>query len=144
MFVSQENKMEALTTNAKKNNGVSLPFTSFSVVRNETFNLGSRVNLTCSNRTWDETMYVIWKIESGGRNCTIAFDRDGKSTDNCRDGRSLRNTSSGQPYLHISNFSDKDVGHYKCESAYTGGTENYMNNVGINGGFNDDVLLQCL
>lgn len=119
-------------------------FTSFSVVRNESFNLGSEVKLTCSNRTWYETMYVIWTIESGGRHCKIGFDSNGKSNDDCRDGRSLRNTSSGQPYLHIPNFSDKDVGLYKCESAYTGGTENYVNNVGIKGGFNHGVLLQCL
>lgn len=119
-------------------------FTSFSVVRNESFNSGSEVKLTCSNRTWYETMYVIWKIESGGRHCKIAFDSNGESSDDCRDGRSLKNTSSAQPYLHIPNFSDKDVGLYKCESAYTGGTENYENNVGIKGGFNDGVLLQCL
>lgn len=107
----------------------------FSVVRNEAFNVGSDVNLTCSNKTWNEMMYVIWTIDMkyNPKECKIAFDTEGRSDDSCKDGKSLRNTSSAQSYLHIPNFSDYDVGVYKCESVYRGANENYKIHVAITG-----------
>ncbi|XP_038576632.1 cell surface glycoprotein CD200 receptor 1-A isoform X2 [Micropterus salmoides] len=104
-----------------------------SVVRNEAFNVGSDVNLTCSNKTWNEMMYVIWTIDMkyNPKECKIAFDTEGRSDDSCKDGKSLRNTSSAQSYLHIPNFSDYDVGVYKCESVYRGANENYKIHVAI-------------
>ncbi|KAM9346819.1 LOW QUALITY PROTEIN: cell surface glycoprotein CD200 receptor 1-B-like [Symphorus nematophorus] len=55
---------------------------------------------------------------------------DGQSQDTCNDGKSI-NTSSAQSYLHIPNFSNDDVGVYKCEWVYKGGNEYYEINVAI-------------
>lgn len=115
-----------------KNNSTILSF--FSVVRNLTFNVGSDVNLTCSNKTWSETMYVFWKINLKYKGCKIAFSNEGRSEDSCNDGKSLRNTSRAQSYLRIPNFSNDDVGVYRCESVYIGGSEDYEINVAITGG----------
>ncbi|XP_040912920.1 cell surface glycoprotein CD200 receptor 1-B isoform X2 [Toxotes jaculatrix] len=93
-------------------------------VKNLAFNLGSDVNLTCSNKTWNEIMFVIWEIQLESHNCKIAFNNDGQGEDSCNDGKSLRNTSSYQSYLHIPSFSTSDVGVYKCELVYNGGTKN--------------------
>ncbi|XP_041663809.1 cell surface glycoprotein CD200 receptor 1-A-like isoform X2 [Cheilinus undulatus] len=89
-------------------------------IRNVSFNQGSAVNLTCSNKTWKDTMFVTWEIN---KQCRIAFLPGGESVDTCNDGKSLRNTSSFQSYLHIPKFSKKDEGVYKCESPYKGGIE---------------------
>lgn len=80
-------------------------------------------------------MFVIWKINFTAQpeRCTIAFDVSAKSEDTCGDGKSLRNTSNGQSYLHIPNFSNKDVGIYQCESTYKGGNDIYNINVDILG-----------
>ncbi|XP_068457860.1 cell surface glycoprotein CD200 receptor 1 [Clinocottus analis] len=94
------------------------------VARNEAFNQGSQVKLTCSSKTWNETMFVVWSITLKTKEtCTIAFN-NGSGVDTCNDGKSLRNTSSFSSYLHIPNFSDNDEGLYKCESVYTGGNDN--------------------
>uniref|UniRef100_A0A8D0A0P0 Ig-like domain-containing protein n=1 Tax=Sander lucioperca TaxID=283035 RepID=A0A8D0A0P0_SANLU len=95
------------------------------IVRNSAFNLGSEVNLTCSNKTWNEMMFVTWTITLKNKHCSIGYSNEGRSDDLCKDGKSLRNTSSAQSYLHISNFSNNDVGVYNCESVYTGGNDNY-------------------
>ncbi|KAG8000600.1 hypothetical protein GBF38_017021 [Nibea albiflora] len=101
-------------------------------VRNVTFNLGSDANLTCSDKTWNETIYVIWKINlKNSAECRMSFTNEGQSDDLCNDGKSLRNSSEAQPYLHIPNFSNNDVGIYKCESVFKGGNENYKINVAI-------------
>lgn len=80
-------------------------------------------------------MFVIWTINLTFQTepCKIAFGLSENSIDTCMDGKSLRNTSSGQPYLHIPNFSNKDVGIYNCESTYKGGNEAYNVNVNIIG-----------
>ncbi|XP_029701554.1 cell surface glycoprotein CD200 receptor 1-B isoform X1 [Takifugu rubripes] len=105
----------------------------FQYVRNATFNLGSDVNLTCSNRTWNTIMFVVWNINltNPPKLCRIAFDFVRPLVDTCRDGKSLHNTSRGQSYLHIPNLSNDDVGIYKCESVYTGGNEVHMINMDI-------------
>lgn len=105
----------------------------YSVVRHLAFNLGNDVDLKCSNKTWNETLYVIWEIESKREPCKISFNSDGRSGDSCMDGKSLQNTSSAQSYLHIPNFSNDDEGVYKCESVYKGGSENYEIIVAITG-----------
>lgn len=110
-----------------------LPFFFFPVVRNSAFNLGSEVNLTCSNKTWNEMMFVTWTITLKNKHCSIGYSNEGRSDDLCKDGKSLRNTSSAQSYLHISNFSNNDVGVYNCESVYTGGNDNYRIHVDIKG-----------
>lgn len=100
-------------------------------VTNLTFKLGSDVQLICSNRTWNETVFVIWCINLviQPKHCKIGFDNS-ESIDTCMDGKSLRNTSSGQSYLHIPNFSNEDVGIYACESPYNGG--NYAHSINVN------------
>lgn len=107
---------------------------SFSV-RNSSFKLGSDVELTCGNQTWTKTVFVVWSINLTiqPKLCKIALDIPEKGVDTCRDGKSLRNTSSGQLYLHIPNFSNKDVGIYKCESIYNGGNDGHYINVNIIG-----------
>lgn len=116
---------------------------SFSVVRNQTFRLGSDVRLQCNNETWDEILYILWNLDLGHKSCRIGFSLGGQSSDDCQDGKTLRNTSSAQSYLHIPEFSENDVGVYKCEAAYKGGTEHIQYNVRIKGEFNNE-LLQCL
>ncbi|XP_042370653.1 cell surface glycoprotein CD200 receptor 1-A isoform X2 [Plectropomus leopardus] len=101
------------------------------VVINSTFNIGSEVNLTCSNKTWNEIMFVTWTYVVNNQHCRIASNSEGGSVDNCKDGKSLRNTSTAQSYLHISNFSNDDVGVYKCESVFRGGLESYDIHVAI-------------
>lgn len=107
-------------------------FAFFSVVRNASFNLGSDVNLTCSNEPRSEVMFVLWKIELKYKECSIAHNNDGQSEDSCNDGKSLQNTSTAL-YLHIPNFSNDDVGVYLCETVYRGGADAHMINVDIAG-----------
>ncbi|RVE57882.1 hypothetical protein OJAV_G00203590 [Oryzias javanicus] len=98
--------------------------------RKEVFNIGTNVILMCSNKTWNEILYVIWNITIRNHSCMISFSNDGAdSVNSCKDGKSLQNTSSAQPYLYIPNFSADDVGLYMCESPYNGGSENYNINV---------------
>uniref|UniRef100_A0A3B5AZM7 Ig-like domain-containing protein n=1 Tax=Stegastes partitus TaxID=144197 RepID=A0A3B5AZM7_9TELE len=103
------------------------------VRRNAMFNPGSDVNLTCSSKMWNETLFVIWKLDLTYKKCDISFSNDGRNGDSCNDGKSLRNTSSAQSYLHIPNFSTRDVGLYTCESVFKGGNENYIISVAITG-----------
>ncbi|XP_020568572.1 cell surface glycoprotein CD200 receptor 1-B isoform X1 [Oryzias latipes] len=100
--------------------------------KSKVFNNGSNVNLTCSDKTWNEVLHVIWNIYFRDHSCKITFSSSGEAGENsCRDGMSLRNTSSAQSYLYIPNFSTDDVGMYECESVYRGGRENYNINVSI-------------
>ncbi|XP_041663655.1 cell surface glycoprotein CD200 receptor 1-B-like isoform X2 [Cheilinus undulatus] len=91
------------------------------VVRIVSFNQGSDVNLTCSNKTWKDTMFVTWHIKLINKQCMIALLPGTQTVDSCNDGKSLQNTSSFQSYLHITNFSKTDEGAYKCVSPYNGG-----------------------
>ncbi|XP_076603509.1 cell surface glycoprotein CD200 receptor 1-A isoform X2 [Chaetodon auriga] len=101
------------------------------VVRHSAFNLGSDAELMCSDKTWNETIFVIWNIFLKDKTCKISFSNDGQREDFCNDGKSLRNTSRAQSYLLIPNFSHGDVGTYKCESVYKGGVDNYAIKVNI-------------
>ena len=103
-------------------------------VRHVDFNLGSEVNLTCSTKTWNQIMFVSWNIKLKDRSCLIAFSTDGQRDDKCEDGKSLRNTSSAQSYLHIPKISNDDEGVYTCSSVYSGGNDNYDIHVAIRGG----------
>lgn len=91
--------------------------------------------MTCSDRTWNETIYVIWNINMRTKDkmCRIAFNLDAPPVNNCTDGKSLYNTSRGQSYLHIPNMSNNDIGSYSCESVYRGGKEVHMINMDITG-----------
>ena len=103
--------------------------------KNVTFNLGIDTNLTCGNKTWDEIVYVIWNIilPNNHKSCQVGLNDEGQVEDTCKDGKVLRNTSESQSYLHIPNFSNSDVGFYKCELVYNGGCEIYILNVDIIG-----------
>ncbi|KAM6934027.1 cell surface glycoprotein CD200 receptor 1-B-like [Xenentodon cancila] len=100
------------------------------VKRKAVFTIGSNINLTCVNKTWREMMFVIWTIKVKHA-CEISFANDGQSRNSCNDGKSLQNTSSAQSYLHIPNFSADDVGVYRCEAVYRGGSDAYNIDVGI-------------
>ena len=90
--------------------------------------------MTCSNKTWEETSYVIWTIQLKYRKeCQISLDDGGQRVDTCKDGKSLRNTSSTQSYLHIPTFTNGDEGVYECEFVYKGGIDRYEINVAITG-----------
>ncbi|XP_015253620.1 PREDICTED: cell surface glycoprotein CD200 receptor 1-A-like [Cyprinodon variegatus] len=118
-------------TNTTMISNTTTPAVKYYVDRNEVYNHGSNVILTCSNKTWNEILYVIWKIELKRKACTISFSNNGQSVDDCNDGKSLKNNSIGQSYLNIPNFSANDVGTYKCESVYHGGNEYYNIKVAV-------------
>ncbi|KAM9710556.1 cell surface glycoprotein CD200 receptor 1 [Menidia menidia] len=107
-----------------KVNTTSAPKT-FKVNRKAAFNLGTDGYLNCSDKTWSETMYVIWNIQVKNKTCKISISDNGQSENTCNDDKSLRKTSSGHSSLHIPNFSAGDVGVYKCEAVFRGGSENY-------------------
>ncbi|XP_032385666.1 cell surface glycoprotein CD200 receptor 1 isoform X2 [Etheostoma spectabile] len=119
---SQDPALSGTNQSISVNSSTSSP----KVVRNSVFNLGSEVNLTCSNKTWNEMMFVTWTITLKNKECRIGHTNEGRSDDFCNDGKSLQNTSSAQSYLHIPEFSNNDVGVYKCESVYTGGNDIYL------------------
>lgn len=104
------------------------------VVKNVAFTEGTGVNLTCSDKMWKETFYIIWDITPKNKTiqpCRISFAQDGSCEDTCKDGRSLQNTSSFQPYLHIPHFSRNDEGVYKCHSAFKGDAKDIVFNVAL-------------
>ncbi|XP_051259462.1 cell surface glycoprotein CD200 receptor 1 isoform X4 [Dicentrarchus labrax] len=116
--------------NTSANSNTTTPF-KYTVDRHTTFKMGSDADLTCSDKTVNETIYVIWKIDLKYKDCEISFSNDGQSLDSCNDGKSLQSTSSDEFYLHIPNFSNDDVGIYKCDTAYKGGGETYKIDVSI-------------
>nr|XP_040057364.1 cell surface glycoprotein CD200 receptor 1-B isoform X2 [Gasterosteus aculeatus aculeatus] len=95
------------------------------------FNQGSEVNLTCSNETRKEMLFIRWKIELKNKKTCQIGSIDGRSDDDCKDGKSLRNTSSGLSYLHIPNISETDEGKYDCDSTYTGGNDHHVIHVTV-------------
>ncbi|CAB1448337.1 unnamed protein product [Pleuronectes platessa] len=101
------------------------------VITNLMFNSGSDVNLSCSDRTWSETLHVIWNMTLRDRICQVSLSTGEKVQDSCNDGKSLRNTSRAQSYLHIPNISAADVGVYNCNFVYNGGKKDCKINVAI-------------
>ncbi|XP_077437080.1 cell surface glycoprotein CD200 receptor 1-A isoform X2 [Vanacampus margaritifer] len=93
---------------------------------------GSEIKLNCSHASRN-LIFVIWNVELVGRKpCQLGSSlMEGKELDTCADGKSLRNTSESPFYLHIANFSERDVGLYKCETAFTGGTHSCNFSVSI-------------
>ncbi|XP_036400977.1 cell surface glycoprotein CD200 receptor 1-A isoform X2 [Megalops cyprinoides] len=88
--------------------------------RSEYHGLGKSVNLTCMNKTWSDMLYIIWKLNMRGTNCRITAGIDEAAHDTCKDGKVLRNTTTGQSYLHVPNFKNEDEGIYSCETAFLG------------------------
>ncbi|XP_019750896.1 cell surface glycoprotein CD200 receptor 1 isoform X2 [Hippocampus comes] len=87
------------------------------------FNVGSEVKLNCTDVSWAQLMYVIWKVDLAGHEQCQVGNSSIKSEvfDTCADGKSLRIFSESHFYLHIPNFSERDVGMYRCETAFRGG-----------------------
>uniref|UniRef100_A0A8C6L4I9 Ig-like domain-containing protein n=1 Tax=Nothobranchius furzeri TaxID=105023 RepID=A0A8C6L4I9_NOTFU len=123
----------------KINQVLNIKYVNKSKFQKQVFNLGSSVNLTCSSRTWKETIFVIWKLDLKHKTCQISYINEGQNVDSCNDGKLLQNTTAGQSYLHIPNISADDVGLYRCESVYAGGNDNYKINVTITG----KILFLC-
>ncbi|XP_048871803.1 cell surface glycoprotein CD200 receptor 2-like [Brienomyrus brachyistius] len=92
--------------------------------RHKFFDLNEGANITCSNKTWREMIYSIWKVKLKGRLCSVAFHINGSRHDTCENGMELRNGTSGESYLHIPQFTLGNQGVYLCETAYWGGTYN--------------------
>ncbi|KAM4608486.1 cell surface glycoprotein CD200 receptor 1 [Polymixia lowei] len=110
--------------NTSVNTNTSTPDPEVHVTRNEFFRLGTDVKLTCTNKTWSEMIYTIWTIESeieiklNNTPCKIGFSNGGESHNSCNNDKALLNTSSGESYLLIPDFSNSDEGVYKCETVY--------------------------
>ncbi|KAK2839908.1 hypothetical protein Q5P01_013648 [Channa striata] len=130
LSVSETWSLEAGTNHSTFDNSSTTPPPKVHVVKNVTFDLKTDVNLTCGDKMWNGTIYVIWKIHKSNE-CEIGFNNFGNKTDSCGDKKSLQNISSSQPYLHIPTFATSDTGVYMCEWVYTGGSENYVINVAI-------------
>lgn len=129
LLLSETRSVESGTTESPP---VNTTFPPICEHRNKNFSNGRDANLTCSDKMWNETFYVIWTIDLINKDpCKIKFNSDGQNTDTCNDGKSLRNTSSAQPYLHIPKFSKNDVGIYTCDFAYRGGATNCKFHVNI-------------
>ncbi|XP_014907429.1 cell surface glycoprotein CD200 receptor 2-like [Poecilia latipinna] len=120
---------EAWTQDAAINHLITI--FSASVNRDVAFNLGTNINLTCTNKTRADIVFIIWEIHLKNKNCKISFVYDNSGIDSCKDGKSIQKTSTGQLYLHVPNLSADDVGLYQCESAYNGGNENYNIKVAV-------------
>ncbi|XP_051938733.1 cell surface glycoprotein CD200 receptor 1-A isoform X2 [Hippocampus zosterae] len=88
------------------------------------FNVGSEVKLNCTDVSWGKLMYVIWKVDlAGHKQCQVGNSLIKSGVlDTCADGKSLRKVSESHFYLHIPNFSERDVGMYRCETAFLGGS----------------------
>ncbi|KAM9850746.1 cell surface glycoprotein CD200 receptor 1 [Aulostomus maculatus] len=91
-------------------------------VFNSFFKLGTDSNLTFSNKTWNDTIFVVCDINFKYKQCKIALSTD-KRIDTCNDGKSLRLTPKYGIHLHIPNFSTKDEGFYSCSTAYKGSSD---------------------
>ncbi|XP_041938836.1 cell surface glycoprotein CD200 receptor 1-like isoform X1 [Alosa sapidissima] len=92
-------------------------------LQTEYFAEGKDANISCSNRTWSDALHFIWKINISGVNCLISESTKNPPHNNCTGGKTLRNTTNGESYLHIPHFGVKDEGIYSCEIVYRGGAE---------------------
>ncbi|XP_046902234.1 cell surface glycoprotein CD200 receptor 1-A [Hypomesus transpacificus] len=92
------------------------------VYRSEHFRVGSNITLQCSNKTWNEMIYTIWKIPTHEKLCQISSTEDGQNMNTCNDGKALCNTTNGESYLCIPEFSERDEGSYFCETVHKGGS----------------------
>ncbi|XP_014020352.1 cell surface glycoprotein CD200 receptor 1-A isoform X3 [Salmo salar] len=97
--------------------------------RSEHFHLGSNAILKCSNKTWSEMIYTIWKLNLDGIMCQISSSNDNLNLNTCNDGKAMLNTSRGESYLQIPGFSKRDEGIYHCESVYKAGS--YTSNIDV-------------
>ncbi|KAL4656584.1 cell surface glycoprotein CD200 receptor 1 [Arapaima gigas] len=90
--------------------------------RTEYFDLNSSVNLTCTNKTLSSVLFATWYISTNNTSCLVAVGTAQESKDTCQDGKELCNMTSGEIYLHIPHFAQKDEGRYRCEIVYKRGS----------------------
>ncbi|XP_066497319.1 cell surface glycoprotein CD200 receptor 1-A-like [Hoplias malabaricus] len=88
--------------------------------RNESVEKDKLVTLLCTNTTipWREMIYVIWKISTPEKNCSIAVAKNDSDHNSCEDGKYI---NTEEYSLIIPHFSTKDEGTYTCDVSYTGG-----------------------
>ncbi|XP_063069014.1 cell surface glycoprotein CD200 receptor 1-A [Engraulis encrasicolus] len=108
-------------------------------IRNEFFEVGHDVELTCNNVTRTNALYYIWNINTtGGVQCFISEGANKLGYNNCSEskttapGKMLHNATGGETYLYIPSFTVKDEGMYTCETAYIGGA--YKANITVTTG----------
>ncbi|KAG9271694.1 cell surface glycoprotein CD200 receptor 1-like [Astyanax mexicanus] len=92
--------------------------------RNESVEMGTNITLLCTNEKveWNKMIYVIWKIYSQEKNCSISVSTSDPAFNNCTDGKQIINEStSGNYSLFIPQFSSKDEGRYICDMSYQAG-----------------------
>ncbi|XP_015219031.2 cell surface glycoprotein CD200 receptor 1 isoform X2 [Lepisosteus oculatus] len=89
--------------------------------RSEIVELDRSVDLMCTNQTWNNTIFVVWKKKKGGKEeCNIAKRTIEPEVNSCNDGKRIQNRQNGT-FLHIPHFQYKDEGIYYCEVVYQGG-----------------------
>ncbi|KAM9804688.1 cell surface glycoprotein CD200 receptor 1-A [Neosynchiropus ocellatus] len=81
------------------------------------FDLGSFVNLTCLGHS-NLFMHIIWNIKTKNNKCRVTFRNESDNT--CRDGLFITKQATNQTFLHIPNFSERDVGIYSGELVHFG------------------------
>ncbi|XP_056145823.1 cell surface glycoprotein CD200 receptor 1-A [Lampris incognitus] len=128
---SETNRNTSVISNATLYTSPATKDIPVDVSKNKIVNLGSDVSLQCTNKTWNEIIYTIWKIHLKGRQCQLGFSDEGQSHNLCNDRKSLQNTSSSQSYLLIREFSKSDEGIYNCELSYKGGSFSAKFNVSV-------------
>ena len=81
----------------------------------------SRFSLLCTNTkiTLGELIYVIWKISSQEKSCSIAVAANDADINTCQDGKVI--STGGDYSLIIPHFSIKDKGNYTCDVSYHAG-----------------------
>lgn len=113
-------------------------------MQNVTVNLGSDVNLTCGEKNWSETLYVLWKINLKHRSCDITREQDSPTVDKCNDRKQLLNATGSTSYLRVPHVSLDDVGIYTCESAFNGGNNKHVFNVTVTGEHSSSPALKLV
>nr|XP_015219005.1 PREDICTED: cell surface glycoprotein CD200 receptor 2-like isoform X2 [Lepisosteus oculatus] len=89
--------------------------------RSEIVELDRSVDLMCTNQTWNNTIFIVWKKKKGGiEECNIAKRTSELEVNSCNDGKRIQNRQNGT-FLHIPHFQYKDEGIYYCEVVYQGG-----------------------
>ncbi|XP_028847425.1 cell surface glycoprotein CD200 receptor 1-A isoform X2 [Denticeps clupeoides] len=98
--------------------------------RSELFKLGENASLSCINKTWNQIIYILWRVSMNGVNCSITKEAHGPVYSSCSNRVTLYNKTSGESQLHIAHFQLSDEGTYHCEVAYNHG--NYLLMIAVN------------
>ncbi|XP_028847427.1 cell surface glycoprotein CD200 receptor 1-A isoform X4 [Denticeps clupeoides] len=80
--------------------------------RSELFKLGENASLSCINKTWNQIIYILWRVSMNGVNCSITKEAHGPVYSSCSNRVTLYNKTSGESQLHIAHFQLSDEGTY--------------------------------